>query len=106
MHLPRHVPLALPLALVALLAAAPSAHAIQDWLYTPSLPSALPYLQNTTTATQLHGVQVLYAWDVLEPTRNCYNFSSVTTDLQTLTSINPALFLWIQLHQEIRENPE
>ncbi|KAJ7933443.1 hypothetical protein B0H13DRAFT_2507114 [Mycena leptocephala] len=93
MHLPRHV----PLVLVALLAAAPSTHAIQDWLYTPSLPSALPYLQNTTTATQLHGVQVLYGWDIPEPTRNCYNFSSITTDLQTLASINPALSLWIQL---------
>jgi hypothetical protein len=67
--------------------------AVQDWLYTPDLVSAQPYLKNTS----ISGVQLLYAWDQLEPSRNCYNFTQIIHDLEQLSFLPRPLPLWLQL---------
>ena len=67
--------------------------ALQDWLYAADLASAEPYLQNTS----ISGVQLLYAWDILEPHRSCYNFTPILSDIHHLSNLPHPLPLWIQL---------
>jgi hypothetical protein len=88
------------LAAVAVITAASPTPPIQHWLYSSTVDSAA---LATLSHPDIYGIQVLYSWSSLEPSKGNFNFSAIhhTYD-QVVRRMNKKL--WIQL-QDRSFNP-
>lgn len=67
---------------------------IENYLYVSAddFEAAKPLLRRS----DIKGVQIIYSWASLEPTRNQYDFTKLDNDLNFIKSLNKELFIQLQ----------